>query len=364
MEEFHQVLETGQGIVEGVKFDLLHPAILSGKWFSPELSHWHMPGRAYSDSSFVFPWQKKADRYTDPFDGKIPVKSGDRVRIARVATVTMPDPFEHEADSAVCEVYLEIVRNGATLVSVIQPVTFYRRGSILPPRVQWGGMAFPKIADRICEANGGLENIFDLCLCHGQLAEAVTGEDAEEGETWEENALRLAQRLSIERAAIIAAVEGREFEFSDFAQTTKGSMLEYRKQFKPTAHDVGEAFDLAVALGYWWARYEAEHTMRPFAELGLASKRGGFIGGKKSGEARRRKAARTWQAHALELAHAARKQKPHLSQESVVADIEAGWKLRDVEPPSGRTLRAYISEMERAKKLPRRLAANPLRRAE
>ena len=93
---------------------------------------------------------------------------------------------------------------------------------------------------------------------------------------------------------------------------------------------------------------------RDLAEIGLATMRGAAAGGMKSGEARRQKAAQTWQPHALELARDARKQQPSLSQDNVVAEIEGGWKLANPIPPGAPTLKAFISKMERSGKLQRR----------
>ena len=76
-------------------------------------------------------------------------------------------------------------------------------------------------------------------------------------------------------------------------------------------------------------------------------------GGNNSGLARRSKAAKTWQPHAKELACEARRLKPSASQDAVVAEIEFGWKL-DTPAPGHRTLKPYVSALEKAGELPPR----------
>lgn len=79
--------------------------------------------------------------------------------------------------------------------------------------------------------------------------------------------------------------------------------------------------------------------------------------GQKSGKARRAKAAKTWQPHALELATHVRKTNPRLSQEGAVSEIVAGWKYSedDIRCPSFRILKAFVSSCEKDGRLPKRV---------
>jgi hypothetical protein len=94
------------------------------------------------------------------------------------------------------------------------------------------------------------------------------------------------------------------------------------------------------------------------AEKYRKSKSGAATGGRKSGETRRRKAACTWQPPALELAQSIRTEKPSLSQDDVVEELQARWKLANTRPPGTRSLKTQIARWEREGKLPRRRAGS------
>ncbi len=358
VQAFADIAQIGHAEIEGVAIDIRHPELPVDKWFAPSLGEWRWRD-PFDAGPFVFPWQVDASHGRHPRDEAyqpIALKQGDRVRVVRVDATETGDPFASDADRGVRIVYFETVRECGTVVLSKIPVTFYRRGSFLAPWI-FSRRTFENVAQRICDANG-IEYLFGLCLCAAQLEEARTGEFVEDAETDEEFALGEAQALAIDQAWIVAAVERKELQCSEFVQTTRGSRLELHEGCTPTAYDIERIIDKAVALGYSWARYEARNGMQPLAEKGLSSKRGGAIGGKKSGETRRRKAAQGWQPHALELAIKVRQDDPRLSNDKVAGEIEAWWKL-DIPAPSHDTLSTFVSSTVKEGKLPPRVR-NPL----
>jgi hypothetical protein len=102
--------------------------------------------------------------------------------------------------------------------------------------------------------------------------------------------------------------------------------------------------------------------MEMIARLGLeeAEKRkrramsdGGRDGGTNSGKARARE-NKPWAPHATELARAIYSELPNASNEKVAVEIVSGWKLETPLPPTVRTLEKFVSELRKARKLPKR----------
>jgi hypothetical protein len=110
-----------------------------------------------------------------------------------------------------------------------------------------------------------------------------------------------------------------------------------------------------VLLGYIWAKAENELGMQPLADAAVRAKLGGVAGGRKSGAARRKKRATTWEPHARELAVNIRAREPTLSQDRLAEEICVRWKLEEVAPPGHKTLKGLISKMEIQGELPRRV---------
>jgi hypothetical protein len=67
--------------------------------------------------------------------------------------------------------------------------------------------------------------------------------------------------------------------------------------------------------------------------------------------------SRSWQKHVEELALKVRKQKPKLSQERVATAVLDQWGKPGIQPPVHRTVRDYISRLEKSGRLPRRATA-------
>jgi len=102
--------------------------------------------------------------------------------------------------------------------------------------------------------------------------------------------------------------------------------------------DLGDTFgisalvDLAVTAGYSLAKAESYRYAMTYAQRGLASTKGGAVGGRKSGSVRRTRAVDLWGAHALELAQATRQAKSDMGRADLAADVVNGWKLEGKVP--------------------------------
>jgi hypothetical protein len=106
----------------------------------------------------------------------------------------------------------------------------------------------------------------------------------------------------------------------------------------------------------------AAQEMEMVARLGLeeaerrkrrAQSEGGQRGGKKSGKVRGRE-NKPWPRHATELAQVICSELPGASNETVAFEIVSRWKLVTPLPPSVRWLETFVSELRRARKLPKR----------
>ena len=107
-------------------------------------------------------------------------------------------------------------------------------------------------------------------------------------------------------------------------------------------------------MGYLWGKAETELNMKPLAISALEMKRKSKLGGKRSGEARRKKASEGWEPHARAIAKQTREIRPSASQDVVADEILAGWKENDHDPPGHAKLKQLVADMEKSGDIPRR----------
>jgi hypothetical protein len=105
---------------------------------------------------------------------------------------------------------------------------------------------------------------------------------------------------------------------------------------------------LMASLGF-----EEVERLKLYAEVGRRVVKGGQKGGKESGKTRR-KENRPWVPHATELAKVICAKHPDYSNEKVALEIVSLWRLEEPSPPGARTLATFVSELRKAKKLPKR----------
>ena len=110
-----------------------------------------------------------------------------------------------------------------------------------------------------------------------------------------------------------------------------------------------EALNSACMLGYYWAQFENEVSMRPLAESGSRSREGARSGGKNSGAVR---AKRPWRLHAEELAREIKEENASVGAAGIASRILKRWKRTDIEKPNREQLRGHIRRMNKAGTLP------------
>ena len=385
-----QLFETGHAQIEGLNFDLRHPAIPPDCWYAPNIGLLVLFDQPMQEPYIYFPWQKRrsledriaadreeymrsilticdnpaaesasmisvhimrewAARTKRDFDREQVMETGDTVRIDSITTVSVGGPLDPEPDREIKLAYLEISRASGAVMPVSGPLKFFRHGSLLAGPA-FRTLTLPTIATRICAANG-ISNVFDLCLCAEHLVMSIHGEDAGDNVdlTLPEEMLTLVQNLALQRASIAAWADGAAPNFSDMAQTTKGSMLDLCNG-KPSADGVEQMVNKAVMLGYLWRQYEDQRFMRPHAELSLKVGEAQRAAGKRRGLHKAAEAATTRQI--VEVAAVRlREAKPHLSQDDLAEAIIRGTKTR---LGTHRTVVAHISALEKEGRLKRR----------
>jgi len=240
--------------------------------------------------------------------------------------------FEHPHDAEIRFAHLEIIRPNGAPFRVRTPIRFIGRTAMTrASSIEYFDIEyFDKIVQRICgrfdkpsldaiERPKDCSGYFERSLVCAQFIALII-----------EPVRELAEKASLEHPI---NSQGRE------ALSTMSLLSE------------------GVLLGYLWAKAEAELRLKPLAKATLRSKFGGSLGGRKSGESRRSKRAKTWEAHARELAHSIRKDNPSFSQDEVASNIIVSWKEGGFSSPGHKTLKDLISKMEKDGELPRRKVA-------
>jgi hypothetical protein len=102
------------------------------------------------------------------------------------------------------------------------------------------------------------------------------------------------------------------------------------------------------------AHFIGSRARTSFSQRNYFASQQGSAGGRRSA-AKRADAPGKWQRHTLELARQVRILNPKLSQDRVATRILEKWLDPKVVPPKHRTVRQYISSLEKSGQLPRRL---------
>lgn len=347
LQKFEDIVRAGAGSIDGVRFDFLHSDIPLDTWFAPEFQSWYQPGvgcegspALFPENNLVFPWSGSSPSLNGV---QVGVLRGDKICISEVNAIFNGHLFEHEVDREIREAFFELRRKNGEIVALPTPISFFRKGSFLArgfSGVNWLENIRRRVAGDFMQ-DGALGNS-DSVL--------PGGDEAADGARLLKRAEKLATNVS-------RLVEMIEQPIADELLTSFRAIgLGLRRPSKGaeiTAFDLRTMVDAAVALGFSWARYEAELNMRPHAEFGLAWRQGAAKGGK-GRAARAAEDAERSKAHTLELALHLRQKDSSLSQDKLVEEILFSWKLGDETSRTAPTLKKYISEFENAGKLPRR----------
>jgi len=326
IRRFNLVHQTRLETIEGITIDLRHPDLTPDIWWTTDLSRDWMP--AY----FRFPWTDVARAESrrlfrkvldnDPPDPQT-ISAGDTVMVSKVVSVKVGDHFDVQEDQEVRDAYLSIIRADGNQIEWPIPIRFAQKSSLVAP-------------------DGSLRNMLDTV------------------------AKRISDRLRSDGIPDLGAFGSEDDELTPAQQcfvmcdnlTLRISPLETTFSQLQEAEDIKSRFrrviDDAVTLGYFWAKVEADNSMRPLADKALKSRAGGSKGGIASGNTRRQNATTKWRAVALELAVDSRRQDPGISKENLITEIILNWTV-DYRPQSRRTFGTFIAEQEKLGEIPLRV---------
>jgi hypothetical protein len=156
------------------------------------------------------------------------------------------------------------------------------------------------------------------------------------------------QHLVRDRDALGALISGRKAH--EFPQTNLAELRRF-EQSDLREFNMTQLLDEAIALGYWWAKFETQRDINPLAALGLERKRSASIGGKISGKVRRDKARSSWQELVFADVKSLRSKNPSWSQDKLASEIVF---RHDDSVPGIRTIKTFISNLERSGEIPGR----------
>jgi hypothetical protein len=297
------------GIVEGVEFDLRHNMLDPSEWETNVLGldpGMYQPG----DPLLWFPWfgafESSDSRKPDAF-----IHQGDKIIIDDVDRFNTGHRLDRLQNGEIRAAYLTVIKPDESKHKIYASLKFTNKESIFR-----NNAAFDIISWRILEFRQS-DNLHGSAYAHKAIL----------------------LHYDIEKRTRETREVARDITSNDEKHT------QARKDF--------ELLNDALRLGYFWAKVEAELDLLPNAEKALKQPGFGAVGGVKSGEARRRKSANTWEPHARELAKEIRGKDPSLSQDNLATEIAAQWKDMDHREPGSKTLKKLISKMEKDGHLPK-----------
>jgi hypothetical protein len=275
--------ETRHGIVDGVEFDLRSSDLDPRKWGMEFLGNESVPQRREGMPFIWYPWDGEFDvnklrqefRASDikwdttrsesefeldlaEYTPEFIVSAGDRIEIDTVLTKEVGGGFEHEHDRFEQHAFLRIVRNSQSF-KLDNPLIFVGVSAIRRNRVNGHILFFDKIATRAFDYFA-IKDFADSSFMDILQRDKHTLSGSEK-------VLRSLYLLYQENNDIINA--RYNLEDNPEASLRRPSRL--------------KSIEEAIALGFHWAEAEAEMNMKPLAESGARSKRGGSIGGVRSG---------------------------------------------------------------------------------
>lgn len=335
------------GTVDGVEFDLRHDALDPRQWGMWIIANEGKFRERCDGQPFVwFPWygvfdkdaltKKLAESVPPPSNKRqlerelkentpeITVVAGDKIVIDRVEILQLDQPFKHRHDAEVRLAFLKVVHSDGRTAKIKTPIrllghtAFQLRGS--------HHNILGKITARIFEHHG------IVSLDDPKVREIV------EGNSFAGASLLYLWMLVDRNKHALSLVDDSDSDHPQYWD----------------AFATHQTIEEALLVGYYWANAEAQLKMEPLARSGMEALRGAKKAGIESGNRRRAKAEKTWKAHAFELAQQARKDDPSLSQHRLADEITFKWKL-ETPPPGHTTLTNFISELEKAGRLPRRV---------
>jgi hypothetical protein len=304
------------GIVGDVIFDLRHPKLDSISWTVESLLRSREDQRRHPNRPYLwFPWygaytqdsshnsaqlaakgqklsRSKLDRLEMEYTPEQIVYPGDKIYIAQEKSIYPADRKMRDVvqEDSVALVFLEISRADGTVVRVETPLRLFSR-----------------------EISSYYNNV---------------------------NIITSKIRLIVERANNKRDVERIATEADGVASTI--NQLIHALKYDNKTSEVENIVSMSILLGQLLAKAEAATTLEPLAEAQQEFREKSRAAGIKSGKTRRQA---PWRQIAQDLAIQTREKHPDLSQDKVAGEIFALWK--DDQPPTHKTLKEFVSELER-----------------
>jgi hypothetical protein len=144
---------------------------------------------------------------------------------------------------------------------------------------------------------------------------------------------------------------GRITRESEMIASTIQSRVAQLSQKDSLDLELNNVIGLSIMLGQYLAKAESATTIEPMAIIAERSQKKSREGGVKSGNARRNA---PWRQVVKDVAVVKIKEDPSLSQDKLATEVAALWKERNIEPPTHKTIKNFISELEQTGKLPKR----------
>jgi hypothetical protein len=303
------------GIVGDVIFDLRHPQLDPTRWIAESLGRSERDRRRYSNRPFLwFPWygeyppdwakscvtrvtkhriisRAKKVALEKEFLPEYIVNRGDKISLDQAEILVKTTHKERDTlrDEPIKLAILTITRSDGTIKEIDTPLRFFPRSALYNNTR----------ADIVAKT---IRNIID----------------------------KAANSLEVNRIALEADIIA--------------SLINSETRGQATDLSLENLIGLSITLGRLWAKAEAATEAEPMAELAERSHQKSRDGGVRSGEIRRNA---PWRQIALPEIKAIREENPNYSQDRVAEHVAGGWKNEKIQNPTHKTLKIYISKLEK-----------------
>jgi hypothetical protein len=317
------------GIVGDVIFDLRHPKLDPIKWTAESLLRTREDKRRGPDRPYLwFPWYGE---YTPDFSNisaQLAAKgqSLSRSKRNRLVTEFTPEQIVYPGDK----------------ISIIQTDLGYLVGRKMRDVVQEDSVALALL--EINRLDGTVIRVETPLRFFSRNMPSHCNDV---------NTITSKIRLIIEKASNKREVERIATEADSVASRMNGSI--HKLKYDNGTPEVENIVSMSILLGQLFAKAEAATTLEPLAEAQQRLREESSAAGIKSGKARRNA---PWRQIAQNFAIQERKKHPDWSQDRVATEIAALW--RDDRPPTHKTLKEFLSELERNGTILRRVTQRKL----
>jgi hypothetical protein len=252
------------------------------------------------------------------------VESGDRLIVARTEQVFTGQKYLHQHDAEVKHVYLSILKPDESHFDLVEPYVLIGKFRVLP-------------------LGEGIPDSFVSILY--RLLDELKLDDPDQLKRAKSKHPNLSRMASIAYAL---------FKDTELAWNVDVDESKDAKDELEEAEALLQVINDAACVGFMWAKFEADQTMRPLAEKEEWRRGRTLDGAIESVKRRKEKARIKWRDAAEAMAKKERKSSPSISQDDLAEYISDHWSLNDDLPGHAR-LKQFISELENSGRLSKRI---------